>query len=564
MKDFISIQKDLSPESLKELVDAIEQIDEKVSERNPFEFMATSFKSLKDATEAERKAQEAYNKTLKEGTDEEKKNAKATLESAKNNKQKALSEATNALHKEVDEIGQYVEAGNQVIGIMETLGVKTPQWLEGTMSGFGEILDGLGSIDLMKPMSIVTGGLQTIKGALTSVISLGGLIPGISADYSEYNAMVEKYDNLLNVWDELIAKKKEYIDISYGSEALKAGEEALLLLENQKDAVGKLLNSYASSGSGWFSHSKGYKFMETNFDGDTWQKAIQAVNKEFGTSYDKGATQSLSAMTAEQLQYIKEHFSGLWSVSDSTITGYLENLIDYGEQADEIVMQLKESVTGMSFDEFKSGYADLLSDLDSTNEDFAENFEKYLQKAIFQSLLANEYKDQIQKLYDTWAEYGEDGLTSDEAQRLRNMQQQLTNSLLSERDKLMQDFGWETESDSTRKASQKGIATASQDSVDENNGRLAVIQSHTYTLNENVSRMANGIESLLSYSFANLSSTTNIDKTAKAIESQSRDALNHLANIDNYTSNLVEIKEYMYAMKSGIDTLNTKGIALKR
>lgn len=564
LKDFISIQKDLSPESLKELVDAIEQIDEKVSERNPFEFMATSFKSLKDATEAERKAQEAYNKTLKEGTDEEKKNAKATLESAKNNKQKALSEATNALHKGVDEIGQYVEAGNQVIGIMETLGVKTPQWLEGTMSGFGEILDGLGSIDLMKPMSIVTGGLQTIKGALTSVISLGGLIPGISADYSEYNAMVEKYDNLLNVWDELIAKKKEYIDISYGSEALKAGEEALLLLENQKDAVGKLLNSYASSGSGWFSHSKGYKFMETNFDGDTWQKAIQAVNKEFGTSYDKGATQSLSAMTAEQLQYIKEHFSGLWSVSDSTITGYLENLIDYGEQADEIVMQLKESVTGMSFDEFKSGYADLLSDLDSTNEDFAENFEKYLQKAIFQSLLANEYKDQIQKLYDTWAEYGEDGLTSDEAQRLRNMQQQLTNSLLSERDKLMQDFGWETESDSTREASQKGIATASQDSVDENNGRLAVIQSHTYTLNENVSRMANGIESLLSYSFANLSSTTNIDKTAKAIESQSRDALNHLANIDNYTSNLVEIKEYMYAMKSGIDTLNTKGIALKR
>ena len=51
--------------------------------------MSVSFKSLKDATDAQREAQEAYNKTLKEGTDEEKKNAKATLESAKNNKQKA-------------------------------------------------------------------------------------------------------------------------------------------------------------------------------------------------------------------------------------------------------------------------------------------------------------------------------------------------------------------------------------------------------------------------------------------------------------------------------------------
>ena len=163
LKDFTSSQKDLSPENLKELVDAIERIDDKVSERNPFEAMSVSFKSLKDATDAQREAQEAYNKTLKEGTDEEKKNAKATLESAKNNKQKAISEATTVLHHGVDEIGQYVDAGNQVIGIMETLGTKTPEWLEGTMSGFGEMLDGLGSIDLMKPMSIVTGGLQTIK-----------------------------------------------------------------------------------------------------------------------------------------------------------------------------------------------------------------------------------------------------------------------------------------------------------------------------------------------------------------------------------------------------------------
>lgn len=208
LKDFISSQKDLSPENLKELVDAIERIDEKVSERNPFEAMTISLKSLKNATDAQREAQEAYNKALKEGTDEEKKNAKSTLESAKNNKQKALSEATTALHKGVEEIGQYVDAGNQVIGIMETLGVKTPEWLEGTMSGFGEMLNGLERIDLTKPMSIVTGGLQTVKGALTSVISLGGLIPGIGgADYSGYEKMKAQYEHLITIWDELINKK---------------------------------------------------------------------------------------------------------------------------------------------------------------------------------------------------------------------------------------------------------------------------------------------------------------------------------------------------------------------
>ena len=138
------------------------------------------------------------------------------------------------MHKGVDEIGRYVEAGNQVIGIMETLGVKTPEWLEGAMSGFGEMLNGLEKMDLTKPMSIVTGGLQTIKGALTSVVSLGGLIPGFGgADYSRYNKMKEEYDTLVDVWDTLISKKQQYIDISYGDEARKVGQETLDLLDKK-------------------------------------------------------------------------------------------------------------------------------------------------------------------------------------------------------------------------------------------------------------------------------------------------------------------------------------------
>lgn len=43
-----------------------------------------------------------------------------------------------------------------------------------------------------------------------------------------------------------------------------------------------------------------------------------------------------------------------------------------------------------------------------------------------------------------------------------------------------------TDDAANREASERGIATASQESVDENNGRLTVIQSHTYTMNENV------------------------------------------------------------------------------
>ena len=469
LKDFILSQKDLSPENLKELVDAIERIDEKVSERNPFEAMTISFKSLKNATDAQREAQEAYNKALKEGTDEEKKNAKSTLESAKNNKQKALSEATTALHKGVEEIGQYVDAGNQVIGIMETLGVKTPEWLEGTMSGFGEMLNGLERIDLTKPMSIVTGGLQTVKGALTSVISLGGLIPGFGgADYSGYEKMKAQYEHLITIWDELINKKMEYIDINYGTEAMKAAEEAEQLVNIQISRQRQLIKQLASSGASIGSHSLGYRIAE-RLSPEDFKRISDLAGEKITAEWQLW---DLSSEKIEKILTDEKLVSVLDTVNKDFVT-YLQNIADYGDQLTEIAEKEKEAITGMSFDEFKNGYADLLSDLDSTNEDFADNFEKHLQNAIFKSLIANEYKDKIKELYDTWAKYGEDGLSDNEVQQLRDMQQQLADSLLIERDKLMNAFGWNTDIERTQQSPTMGYSVAaSQDSVDVLNGQL--------------------------------------------------------------------------------------------
>lgn len=429
---------------------------------------------------------------------------------------------------------------------------------DSTITGITDALGGLGTtaVGVGQIMSgdIVGGAMSAVSGISSVVSAFEGLF---GADYSGYEKMKAQYENLISIWDELITKKMGYIDIDYGTEAIKAAEEAEQLVNINISRQRQLIKRLASSGASIGSHSLGYRINE-RLSKEDYQRISGLVGEKITAEYQ------LWDLSSEQIEKIlsdEKLVSVLDTVNKDFVT-YLQNIVDYGEQLTEIAQKEKEAITGIGFDEFKSGYVDLLSDLDSTNEDFADNFEQYLQKAIFQSLLANKYKEQIQRLYDSWAEYGKDGLTSDEAQALRNMQQNLTNSLLAERDKLMQDFGWQ--SDSVREASQKGIATASQDSVDENNGRLAVMQGHTYSINENVSRMATGIDGLLNYSVANLSTTTDIDKAAKAIESQSKDILNHLANIDNYTSNLVEIREYMYAMKSGIDTLNTKGITLKR
>lgn len=429
---------------------------------------------------------------------------------------------------------------------------------DSAITGITDALGGLGTtaIGVGQIMSgdIVGGAMSAVSGISSVVSAFEGLF---GADYSGYENMKAQYETLITIWDELITKKMDYIDIDYGTEAIKAAEEAEQLVNIQISRQRQLIKQLASSGASVGSHSLGYRIND-RLSKEDYQRISGLVGQKITAEYQLW---NLSSEQIEKILSDEKLVSVLDTVNKDFVT-YLQNIVDYGEQLTEIAQKEKEAITGIGFDEFKSGYADLLSDLDSTNEDFADNFEQHLQKAIFQSLLANKYKEQIQRLYDSWAEYGKDGITSDEAQALRNMQQNLTNSLLAERDKLMQDFGWQ--SDSAREASQKGIATASQDSVDENNGRLAVMQGHTYSINENANRMANGIDSLLNYASSGLSLTTDIERTAKAIESQSRDALNHLANIDSYTSNLVDIRQYMYAVKNGIDTLNTKGLTLKR
>ena len=89
--------------------------------------------------------------------------------------------------------------------------------------------------------------------------------------------------------------------------------------------------------------------------------------------------------------------------------------------------------------------------------------------------------------------------------------------------------------DSDRSAVQKGIAQASQDSVDELNGRMTAIQSHTFSINERVSSLV----------------------------SISAQILGKVSSIDGKMSMLVDLDKSLALMKSDISDILTKGIRIK-
>ena len=483
LKDFISSQKDLSPESLKELVDAIERIDDKVSERDPFETMSISFKSLKEVTDAQREAQKAYNKALEEGTDEEKKNAKATLESAKNSKQKALYEATDALHKGINEIGQYVDAGNQVIGIMETLGIKTPEWMEGTMSGFGEMLNGLGNIDLMKPMSIITGSLQTVKGALTSVISLGGLIPGLDgADYSHYNEMVEEYNKLNEIWDELIDKKLEYINTSYGAEADKVGKEALELVNKSIEAYRILGRERLNSGASAGSHSIG-KRMAKNTSSSDWQDIARALDMSVKDAKDfigTGRMTGLFDLTTEQLEKLKSEAPTFWAKLDGDVRDYLDKIIEGEERIEEIHNQINEQLTQTTFDGVYSNFIDTLMDMKASSKDAAEDVSEYFMQAMLSEQIGTLYQDKLKKWYEKFAKGMEDGsLTESERNALNSEYMGYIEEAMKLRDELAAATGYDkiSQESTSQPSTSRGFGTEmTHEDAGELSGRFTALQ----------------------------------------------------------------------------------------
>ena len=92
----------------------------------------------------------------------------------------------------------------------------------------------------------------------------------------------------------------------------------------------------------------------------------------------------------------------------------------------------------------------------------------------------------------------------------------------------------------TREASQKGIATASQDSVDELNGRMTAVQGHTYNIAENTRML--------------LGTANEILKSVVGIE----------RNTGNVHARLTVVEQHLKSVKDTVGDIALKGIKIKQ
>ena len=398
------------------------------------------------------------------------------------------------------------------------------------VSGLGQTAAGVGQI---MSGDIVGGAMSAVSGISSVVSALDGMF---GADYSRYNDMVEEYTRLNEIWDELIDKKQEYIDISYGVEADKVGEEALSLVEKQVEAYRLLGKERLNSGASVGSHSIG-KRMVKNTSSSDWQDIANALDMSVNAAKEfigTGRMTGLFDLTAEQLEKLKSEAPAFWAKMDGDVQEYLNGIIEGEERIEDIQNQVKEQLTQTTFDSVFDSFVDTLMDMDSSAKDFAEDFSEYMQRAILTNMVGEKFSKELQDWYDSFAEAGKDeeGITKGDMEELRKQYEEIVDAAVAERNKLAEIFGWTGEA-TQQSASSRGSQTMSQDTGEEFNGRLTALQIAGEEIKTQMINAVVGLNSLVSIS-------TSGNATLSSILEQHVKTNGYLEDIVKYTKPILD------------------------
>lgn len=329
-------------------------------------------KKLDDAKDVVRKTEEELAKN-KEITDEKKAQVDAD--------RKKL----DAANKSLNEIAKYgaeaVDAVSEFTGMLEGFGVEIPEWLTGTTEGLGQIFDGLGSIDLTRPFSIVTGAFKTISGIGKTIGSLFGIgnkdkkkereiqrqIANVEKLQKAYEVLKEKMDEAWNsvtlhdttkqtvanidqqissyqqmIKAEQDKKKTDQARIDEWNEAIKELEKTKqeILKQEQMDLGGIGGNSEYKSAAENFVQAwmdafnetgKGIEGLEDSFDSmienlivkQATMRLAQGRLKKLFEEIDKSVTDD----SAGGINLTKEELANINAIADTALSGLNDDLL---------------------------------------------------------------------------------------------------------------------------------------------------------------------------------------------------------------------------------------------
>lgn len=290
---------------------------------------------------------------------------------------------------------------------------------------------------------------------------------------------------------------------------------------------------------------------------DALEKSYDKLGKAIDEAYSADAA-NLIEQSDELLRQQNEQIKKQIELEKSkkkpdteAIDKYEAALEENNKKLEENKKNAVEAINGTSIksaiDDFASAYVDAWAAGEDKAASMKEVVRKMIKSAVTE-LIKSRLSPEVNAFMNFLSNAMRDGvLTIAEQQTLDALESSIYNKLDGLDDSLDQ---YIEDKQGDREASKRGIATASQESVDENNGRLTAIQSHTYELNEQVK--------LLSPNIASIKDSINFirDNAAQQLEA--------LYGIRNNTAPIAEMKSEIGYMRTAIEVIRDKGIPIQK
>lgn len=281
-------------------------------------------KLAKQNYEASVKAAEELRKKYEQQGDELEKNLKHTKDI-----KKAQEDTVKALNK----VGEY---GQQVLGVasditdmLASFGVELDERTQQSFEGIGQFFDGLASMDVSKPFTIISGSIKALTGLGKTIGGIFGIGQGDKKREREITKELKLIEELQKSYEEL----KEKIEAAYSLQTFdKANKLAEENIKQRNDALNAAIDA----------ERRKKKTDESRIE--QWQEEIANNNKELenlqkerlqalggmgGESTYKDAAQGfvdawMSAFqeTGDGLQALKDNFQDFlneWFIKQATI-----------------------------------------------------------------------------------------------------------------------------------------------------------------------------------------------------------------------------------------------------
>lgn len=456
---------DLSLEKLRELLTQAEQELQRSETLNP--------------NNPQLAVQRAKVSSLKNTVSEKSERAKTSPDKRSLKDWQDLRKTLSEVGKEFDEIGKTVGGtAGEIISAAGGIASATLQMIDGIVTlanGSAQAMSGTAqaastAIQTVEKASVILAIIGAALQIATKIANMFG------ADYSEYNKAKENYEDYVKVLDTVISKQKELIDTMTGKAAVEASMKALELIEKQADAARILGKERLNAGASAGSHSIGVR-INKGMSSEGWNEAKAALGSDFFSKrIDDGRMTGLFDLSVEQLEKLQMEAPTFWAKLDGDVRDYLEQIIACNEKTGEMKDLLNESLTGISFDSLFDNFLESLYDMESSAEDISDDMADYLRKSLIKSFAVENYKGQMKEWYEKWADAMKDGeITSEEQKSLDD----LKNSIITgatESAKLINDQFEYLKNDTSQSSSKGYSVAASQDSINETNGRLTGIQ----------------------------------------------------------------------------------------